>query len=96
MSGGCRTGIGARPPGATITFEISVKAGAPNAEDVRGAQAVPLAHIQHALDVDFSDVLEGERLPVVDGARPWRLLVLHMFGKVDEVDKIAGGGNASA
>ena len=86
--------MGAWPLGGAITFEIAVKAGAADAENVRGAQAVALAHVEHALDVDLADFFERERLPVVAGACACHLLVLHVFRKVAEIDEIAGGGDA--
>jgi hypothetical protein len=40
-----------------IALEIAVQAGAPDAKDVRRPQTVPLAHLEHSLDMDFADFL---------------------------------------
>ena len=36
----------------------NVQAGAADAEDLRGSQAVSVAHLQNFLDVDFADSIE--------------------------------------
>lgn len=41
-----------------VALEVSVQAGAPNAQNLRRAQPVALAHVQHTLDVDFTHFVE--------------------------------------
>src|SRR6185437_6338402 len=46
-----------------IAFQKTVKAGAADAEDLRRADAIAVAHIEDALDVDFANLVERERTP---------------------------------
>jgi hypothetical protein len=55
-----------------VFFQIAVQAGPANSQDLRGAQAIPLAHIQNAPDVYLAHLLERQRTPLVTlrGSRP--------------------------
>ena len=54
----CGAGSFRRPVAVAIAFQIPVETGAADAEDVRGAQSIALAHVQHPLDVDLADFFE--------------------------------------
>jgi hypothetical protein len=55
----CST-IGARPRGSvlTVTLEVAIKAGTADAENLRRAQTVAVAHLQNFLNVDFAHLVE--------------------------------------
>ena len=46
--------------GTAVTFQVAIKAGTADAKDVRRAQPVSLAHLEHALDVDLPDFLQRD------------------------------------
>ena len=92
-SGGCSGGVGAGLPLIPIALEIAIEAGAANAQDLSGTQAVAVAHLQYLLDMIPSNVVEGERLPIFVSRKTWRTM-LKMFRKIAEVDEVTGGGDA--
>ena len=47
-----------------VAFQITIQAGSANAEDLRGAKAVAIAHLQNLLDVMLADFVERKRPPV--------------------------------
>jgi hypothetical protein len=54
------SGVNLRTPpfGAAIAFKVTVQAGAADAENMRRAHAVALAHVEDSLDVDFTNLFE--------------------------------------
>jgi hypothetical protein len=73
---------------APIAFKITVETGAADAENLRGAKPIAVAHLQHFLDVDLADLIKSERLPVLVTGEPW-CAVLKMFRQIAEVDEVA-------
>lgn len=41
-----------------VAFQVAIQAGSADAEDLRRAQPVTLAHFEHALDVNLADLVE--------------------------------------
>src|SRR5579859_222276 len=75
-----------------VAFQVTVEAGSPDSQDLRSPQAVPLAHLEHSLDVQFAHVVEGERPPRI-AFQPWRVAVLQVLRQVREIDEIARCGD---
>lgn len=42
-----------------IIFQVAIQAGPPNPQNLRGAQAVSLAQVQHAMDMDLAHFFQG-------------------------------------
>ena len=92
-SGSRAGGVDAGLAIVAVAFEVAVKAGAADAQDLGSAQAVAIAHLKDFLDVVFANFVERERLPVFVSGQAGGAM-LEMFGKITEVDEIAGSGDA--
>jgi hypothetical protein len=79
-----------RPHGgiAPIALQVTVETGAADAENLRGAKPITVAHLQHFLDMDLADLIKSERLPVLVTGEP-RGTVLKMFRQIAEVDEVS-------
>src|ERR1041385_5826613 len=74
-----------------VAFQVTVQARAANSQNLRGPQAVPLAHFQHALDMHFAYFLERQRPPFV-ALRGERSTMLQVLGQISNVDEVARRG----
>jgi hypothetical protein len=77
----------------TITLEVAVQASAADTENLRGAQAIAVTHLQNLLDVVLAHFVKRKRTPV-GIARQLRSPMLQMFREIADVDEIAGRGDA--
>jgi hypothetical protein len=73
----------------SVAFEITVEAGAADAQDLGGAKTVAIAYLQDFLYVALANFVEGERLPIFI-SRNTRRTMLEMFGEITEIDEISG------
>jgi hypothetical protein len=46
---------------APIALQVTVEAGAAEAENLRGAKPIAVTHLQHFLDVDLADLIKGKK-----------------------------------
>ena len=72
----------------TITLEVAVQASAADTENLRGAQAIAVTHLQNLLDVVLAHFVKRKRTPV-GIARQLRSPMLQMFREIADVDEIA-------
>ena len=78
-------------------LEEAIEAGAADAENLRGADTIAVAHFEHALDVNFADLIERQWAPVfIRDSRNTPLRFLEMLGQITDVDKIGVGRDGSA
>jgi len=78
---------------AAVAFQVAVKAGAANAKNLRRAEAIAVAYLQHFPYVHLANIVERKRLPLIIAREP-RSAVLEVLGEVADVDEIARGGDA--
>lgn len=64
-----------------VTLQIAIQTGASDPQNMRGAQAVALTHVQHPLDVHFPDFVERQWPPLVSLQRALPA-VLQVLGQV--------------
>jgi len=61
-----------------VALQVAVQAGPAYPENLRGAQTVPLAELEHPPDVHLAHFVQRQRPPVVT-FRPARTAVLQVF-----------------
>lgn len=76
-----------RAPVVAVALQVAVKTGAADAENLRCTKAIAVAHLKHFLDVRFTDLIQGKRLPLVI-ARQSRGTMLKMLRQIAEVDEV--------
>ncbi len=76
-----------------IALEVAVQTGAANAQNLRGAETVSVAHLQNFLDVQFAHFVEAKRAPLFVAGQV-RGAVLEIFWQIGDVDEITHGGDA--
>lgn len=84
----CGAGFGLYP----IALQVAVETGAANAENLGGAKAIAVAHLQNFADMQFADFVETQRAPFLVIVK-YRRAMLQIFRQVGDVDEIAGGGD---
>src|SRR5882762_1878635 len=78
-----------------ILFQVAIQAGPANAQYLRGAQAISLAHVEDSMDVRIAHLVERQRTPLISlgGARA---TVLQTFRQIGDIDEIAAAGDRCA
>src|SRR5271157_33878 len=76
-----------------VALQIAVQAGAANAQDLRGAQAVAVAHLQNFLNVVLAHLVQRKRMPLLVVGQAG-IAMLQVLGEIADVNEIAGGGDA--
>ena len=64
----------------TVALKVAIKACAADSQNLGGAEAVAIAHLENFLNVRLADFVEGAMLQV--------------FREIAEIDEISGGGDA--
>src|ERR1700739_2928000 len=77
----------------TVALQIAVQAGAPDSQNLRRAQTVAVAHLQHLLDVNLAHIVERKRAPLFVSCQP-RGSMLQVLRQVADVDEVPRGGDA--
>src|SRR6266478_1228622 len=78
-----------------VAFQVAIQACASNSQDLRRAQPVALANIQHPLNVNLAQLSQRKGSPIISFRRP-RVPLLQMLRQVRQVDEIPARGNAGA
>jgi hypothetical protein len=89
---------GARCHGRLLggALQKAVQAGAADSQDLRGADAIAVAHFQNAADVDAADLVERQRSPIFFEGGATALRLLQSGGQVRDINEIGIGGDGGA
>jgi hypothetical protein len=74
-------------------LQEAVEARAANAENLRSADAITVAHFKDALNMNSADLIERKRPPVFLGSGcGGAARFLEMSGKISDINEIGAGG----
>jgi len=80
----------------SCALQEAIEARATDSKNLRGADAVAVAHFKDALDMDPANFIKRQRTPILFGGRDRAARLLQMSGEVSHVNEIGAGSEAGA
>src|SRR5579862_5141758 len=80
----------------SCALQEAIEARATDSKNLRGADAVAVAHFKDALNMDSANFIKRQRTPILFGGRDRAARLLQMSGEIGNVNEIGAGSESGA